>query len=164
MADLVALGERLGELIPDLKPVFLNLGAMSPVKLEAEGGFFGWVLKLVQQRKARPEEFQSLLGRAIQELEAMPRCERIRWLELLSYIHALVYHERDPLEHQNCREAIESSVRTDEHRQEVFVPDRENIEDGEHRDGRTRQRQRDVPVGTETSATVDRGGILDLLG
>ena len=35
-------------------------------------------------------------------------------------MHALVYHERDPVEHGSLQEKIEASVETDEHRQEVF--------------------------------------------
>jgi hypothetical protein len=42
-------------------------------------------------------------------------------LELLSYIHALVYHERDPAERLGLQEVIEASVRTDERRQEVVA-------------------------------------------
>ncbi len=49
----------------------------------------------------------------------MPDAERLRWLELLSYIMALVYHVRDPSEQPQLRKTIESSVRTDIHRQEI---------------------------------------------
>jgi len=88
--------------------------------LEAQCGFFGWVLRLIQQRKTRPREFQRLLNRVVQHLETMPQAERRRWLELLSYVMALVYHAREPSEWPNLQQAIEASVRTDEHRQEVF--------------------------------------------
>jgi hypothetical protein len=50
----------------------------------------------------------------------MPQTERRRWLELLSYVMALVYHAREPSEWPDLQQAIEASVRTDEHRQEVF--------------------------------------------
>jgi hypothetical protein len=50
----------------------------------------------------------------------MPQAERRRWLELLSYIMALVYHVREPSEWPSLQQAIEASVQTDEHRQEVF--------------------------------------------
>jgi hypothetical protein len=59
------------------------------------------------------------LRRVVAQLEGMPAAERLRWLELLSYIHALVYHERNPAEHEGLQGEIEASVRTDEHRQEV---------------------------------------------
>src|SRR5262249_21771013 len=51
--------------------------------------------------------------------ETMPRDERLRWLELLSYIQALVYHDREPSERQELRETIEASVQTEQHRLEV---------------------------------------------
>jgi len=49
----------------------------------------------------------------------MPAAERLRWLELLSYIHALVYHERNPSERPGLQETIAVSVATEQHRQEV---------------------------------------------
>ncbi len=78
------------------------------------------VLRLIQQRKSRPREFQRLLNRVVQHLESMPQAERRRWLELLSYITALVYHVREPSEWPSLQQAIEGSVQTDEHRQEIF--------------------------------------------
>ncbi len=44
---------------------------------------------------------------------------RLRWLELLSYIYALVYHERKRAEHTELQQKIEALVRTDLHRREV---------------------------------------------
>jgi hypothetical protein len=119
LVDLVEMGEQFVAVIPALDPHFLNLPALPANQLESEGGFFGWVLRLVQQRHARPAEFQDLLRRVVGHLEAMPAAERLRWLGLLSYVHALVYHERNPAEHGGLQEEIEASVRTDEHRQEV---------------------------------------------
>jgi hypothetical protein len=120
VADLIAMGARFGNAIPGLQPLFVNLRATPAEKLARAGGFFGRVLRLVQQRRARSKEFQDLLHWAVQQLEGMPQRDRRRWLELLSYVHALVYHERDPAEHRKLQETIEASLRTDEHRQEVF--------------------------------------------
>ena len=120
VSDLVEMGEKLGAMIPGLTPLFVNLSALPAVRLET-AGFFGWVLELVQQRRARQAEFQDLLGRVVGHLEAMPAAERFRWLELLSYIHALVYHERETREQSGLQTEIETSVATDEHRQEVFA-------------------------------------------
>ena len=103
-----------------MEPLFINLPVIAAEKLEEKGGFFGWVLRLIQQRKSRPREFQRLLNRVVQHLESMPEAERRRWLELLSYIMALVYHVREPSEWPSLQQAIEASVQTDEHRQEVF--------------------------------------------
>lgn len=61
----------------------LNLPAIAAETLEAKGGFFGWVLRLIQQRKSRPREFQRLLNRVVQHghgsihgrLASRARCE-----------------------------------------------------------------------------------------
>jgi hypothetical protein len=119
VADLVELGDLFAPLIPDLKPVFFNLNEKPANLLETAGGFFGWILRLVQQRQARPAEFQALLQEVVQHLEAMPTAERLRWLEFLSYIHAFVYHERSPTEWPDLQERIEASVQTDQHRRGV---------------------------------------------
>jgi hypothetical protein len=120
IVDLMEMGQRFASVTPDIQPLFINLMMTPAQKLETAGGYLGWVLRLVQQRHARPEEFQSLLTQVVQHLETMPAAERLRWLELLSYVHALVYHERDPSERPNLHETIETSVRTDKHRQEVL--------------------------------------------
>ena len=120
LVDLVQMGEQFESATPAMEPLFINLSALAAEKLEAEGGFFGWVLRLIQQRKSRPAEFQQLLNRVVQHLETMPAEARLRWLELLSYIMALVYPERDPSERPGLQDTIEVSVQTDEHRQEVF--------------------------------------------
>jgi len=49
----------------------------------------------------------------------MPEADRLRWLDLVSYIHAMIYHERRPAEHGRLHRAIEASVATDTHRQEL---------------------------------------------
>jgi len=43
------------------------------------------------------------IGGIVVHIEAMPSAEGYRWLELLSYLHALVYHDRGA----NEREALE---------------------------------------------------------
>ena len=98
LVDLVEMGERFESATPAMEPLFINLPVIAAETLEAQGGFFGWVLRLIQQRKSRPREFQRLLNRVVQHLETMPQAERRRWLELLSYIMALVYHVREPSE------------------------------------------------------------------
>jgi hypothetical protein len=62
----------------------------------------------------------------------MPDAERLRWLELLSYIMALVSHARDPSEWLELQKTIESSVRTDIHRQEIFEMRRTIAENSVH--------------------------------
>ncbi len=118
LVDLIEMGEKFHPVIPALDPIFLNLSALEARKLEAAGGF-GSVLRLVQGRRTRPAVFQELLRHVILSLETLPASERLRWLELLSYIHALVYHERKAREHAGLQQEIEASVQTEAHRQEV---------------------------------------------
>jgi hypothetical protein len=112
IVDLVDLGGKFGALIPALDPLFLNLSCVPAKKLEAIGGF-GWVLRLIQERHTRRAEFENLLCRVVEHLETLSGPERVRWLELLSYIHALVYYERNRTEHAELQQQIEASVRTD---------------------------------------------------
>jgi len=119
LADLVEMAERFRQFTPIFEPLFVNLPAMTPARLETAGGFFGRVLRLVQQREAQPRAFQHLLEQVVASLEEMPPAERLRWLELLSYIHALVYHERHGSEHARLQETIQASVQSELHQREV---------------------------------------------
>jgi hypothetical protein len=126
-----------------LEPLFINLTATPPSRLESAGGFFGWVLRLVQQRTAKPAEFQRLLQTTVQHLEAIPAPPRLRWLELLSYVHALVYNTRHQSEHERLQEMIESSARTEE-KQEVRRMEKtiaEALRDEGRREGELRARR-----------------------
>ena len=78
LLDLVEMGELLGDVIPGWKPLFLNLSTLSEQRLESAGGFFGWILRLLQQREARPAEFQQVIGRVVEHLETMQPSERAR--------------------------------------------------------------------------------------
>jgi hypothetical protein len=118
LAELVELGEEFVPMVPDADPLYLNLPEIAPAALEAAGPL-GWVLELIQQRRARPDEFRALVERAVRRLEEMPAGERQRWLELLSYIRVLVYHDRQSSEQEALREVLLASVRTDDRRREV---------------------------------------------
>jgi predicted transposase YdaD len=119
LEDLMELGQQFARVTPHLEPLYLNLGAMAPDRLVAQGGHFGQVLRLVQQRQAGTAEFRQLLREVVSDLERMPAQQRLRWLELLSYIRALVYHERSSREQALLEEVLEASVQTDEKRREV---------------------------------------------
>jgi predicted transposase/invertase (TIGR01784 family) len=119
LAELVALGERFRPVTPHLSPLFLNLRSFRLDELAAKGGSFGSVLQLVRDRRVRVREFRGFLEQALRTLERMPVTERARWLDLLSYLLALVYHERHAAEHRPLQEVIEASVQTDRERQEI---------------------------------------------
>ncbi len=99
--------------------MYLNLPELPPDRLEYEAGYFGWVLRLVQQRHTRIGEFRQLLRNVIEHLEVMETEDRARWLDLLSFVGAMIYHERSECEHVELHETIEDSVCRDESRREV---------------------------------------------
>jgi len=121
LQDLVLGGDRFQAEIPVMNPLLVNLPAFDPEKLEQEGGYFGRVFRLVQARKSRRNAFGRLLVRILGHLETMPPEDRLRWLEHLTYIQALIYHMREPSERAKLQAMIETAVRTDEVRQEMVA-------------------------------------------
>jgi hypothetical protein len=119
LADLFAGAGRFASLAPTLDPLFVPLRDMPARRLSGSGGYFGQLLRLVQGRREPEAIFRGLLDAVVQELESMPPKERPRWQGLLSYLHALVYYEREPGEHAGLQDRIEQSVRSERHRQEV---------------------------------------------
>jgi len=119
LIDLVPAGGPFASMTPTFSPVLVNLQDIAPEILESEGGYLGWVLELVQQRRERPGQFRELLQRVVEHLETMADVQRLRWLDLLSYLLALVYHERDPEERPTLQRTIETSVGTDTNRKEL---------------------------------------------
>jgi hypothetical protein len=117
--DLVELGEELPERIPAIQPLFLNVGRATRQELE-KGGPFGVLLRLIQQRRTRLPVFEETLREAVRAIEALAEEDRQRWLELLSYIDALLYYEREPAEQQPLRQTVIDTVQNDRHRQEVY--------------------------------------------
>ena len=86
----------------------------------AHGGVFGLVLSLVQQRRAPLPVFEQEMRKAVAAAEGLAEHDRERWLELLSYIEALIYNEREVLEREPLLEKVADAVQNDAHRKEVF--------------------------------------------
>lgn len=122
LADLLVRGNEFRAVTPIIeRPLFLNLPAVEGWRLERDGGFFGSVLRLIQQRKARRDEFGRLLEQVIRRLHAMPPDDRDRWRDLLSYIRAMIYHERSENEQPWLHEVVEDCVENEELRREVLA-------------------------------------------
>jgi hypothetical protein len=120
-AELLEADEDLAGLAPEFLPLFLNVSQASEAALGARGGAFGLLLRLVQQRRLRRSVFEATLRQVVRALEEqLADADRIRWLELLSYLSALIYHERERPEHEPMWRLVEESVQTDPHRREVF--------------------------------------------
>jgi hypothetical protein len=120
MAELVeGGGDDFRDVVPQLRPLFLNLAAFPAEELETSGGYFGWVLELIRLRHASADEFRATTARVVGHLEAMAEVERERWLLLLSYIGTMIHQERVRPEHQGLYELIGNSIRSDTRRREV---------------------------------------------
>ena len=119
LVKLTQAGEMFRDVLPELKPIFLNLSTTPDEQLRQKNGPFSQILRLMRRRHAKPAEFRTLLAESLRCLEEMPKAERLRWLELLTYVNAFVYHYREPAEQPGLHEVILNSVQTDELRQEV---------------------------------------------
>jgi hypothetical protein len=121
LADLIERGDEFREVTPIVeRPLFINLPELDAAKLERDGGFFGWILRLFQERRSRAKEFDELLERVVAHLDGMPAAERRRLGELLSYVRAMLYHERSDSEQSRLQEVMENSVQDEATRREVM--------------------------------------------
>jgi hypothetical protein len=69
LSELIEQDEDLSGLAPEFAPLFLNVGQIAGAELEARGGAFGLLLRLVQQRRVRRSVFEATLRRVVRALE-----------------------------------------------------------------------------------------------
>jgi putative YhgA-like transposase len=119
LPDLIRNGERFRRVTPVMECLFVNLPAVSNEVLEKGGGFFGWVLHVIRARQARPGAFSRLVDRVIGHILSMPPEEHARGEELLSYLYAFVYHEREECEKEPLLDRIEAAAWKPEHQREL---------------------------------------------
>ncbi len=112
-------GADFADVVPQFRPLFLNLAAVPAEELETSGGYFGWLLELIRLRHAPADEFRATTTRVVCHLEAMAEVERERWLLFLSYIGTMIHQERARPEHPGLYELIGNSIRSDTRRREV---------------------------------------------
>jgi hypothetical protein len=111
IGELVLQGHLVKEHLPSLEPVFFNLAATRPARLHSQAGALGWILHLFQQRRTREAAFRTLLRQAIGEVDRQTASERPRWQEMMWYVHALLYHERET-DAKQLAEHVRQSVRS----------------------------------------------------
>jgi predicted transposase/invertase (TIGR01784 family) len=138
--DLFTDVPEIAEYLPAIKPMFIPLRDTAATVLKQEGGAFGQILRLFQAREAQQDTFSVLLDEAVAELEKLPKSERVRWQELMSYLHALVYHVRSPNEHAELFARIEHAVRSERRRKETAEM-KETIADMLRAEGRAEGRK-----------------------
>jgi hypothetical protein len=83
-------------------------------------GSFGRLLRLILQRRTRLKVFEETLHEVVRALESLAEGDRERWSELLSYIDAMLYYEREPEEYRPLQQTVVVAVQNDVHRQEVY--------------------------------------------
>ena len=113
LADLIERGDEFRAVTPIVEqPLFLNLPEVAPATLESDGGY----LRL----GAAVDPAAHVAGRRVPELwsGSWPIWKPCRprnvsgWRELLSYVGAMVYHERNESEQASCRKRWNSRCRT----------------------------------------------------
>jgi hypothetical protein len=119
LSAIIERGDLFASVLPRLDPLFINLPALALDVLSQQGGYFGAVLQLVHERQLDAQEFQVLLHHIIEQLEGLSQQDRNRWKELLSFVSALVFHERKANEYRALRESIKAVVREKSRQKEV---------------------------------------------
>jgi Putative transposase, YhgA-like len=118
LAGVVEAGEMFADVIPEFKPLFLNLRHTADESLMRDGGFFGKILRLIKQRKAEPEVFRRVLEEVVGSLEKMTGPDSTRWRDFLYYIHVLLYHSRSGEEQKELNNVIDRSISEASHQKE----------------------------------------------
>jgi predicted transposase/invertase (TIGR01784 family) len=116
----------LMDLPPELEPyqphhqvLFLPLKGVAPQDLTQSGHPFGWVLRVIQKEEASREELTEALMRAMEYLESLSSDEAGMWEKLVYYLVLLIYHRRDPSEHEMLLEQMKGRIRAHFHQEEV---------------------------------------------
>jgi hypothetical protein len=119
LLDLMDDAEVFREVTPAFKPLFVSLPDETEQALEQGGGYFGQVLALTRARNDKSAAFAQRLDRTVTKVQELKGAERLRRLELLSYVEAFVYNLREQSEHQMLRQRIDAALKDDEARLEV---------------------------------------------
>lgn len=112
-AELTAGQELLGRVLPTIRPLFLNLSAIPVARLRQAGLSFARILELFRERDVDYEDLQGLLSEIMHDLQDLPRHEHERWLNLMNYLIAMVYHYREADEQPRLLGIIDQSVADD---------------------------------------------------
>ena len=110
MRHLVHHGALFGDMIPSIKPAFVNLHDAPTRSLQNKVGAFGWVLWLIQQKHSKVAEFRDVLRQVVARIDPLHEQNPARWRHLLWFAHALVYHARVEEERQHAADFIRSTV------------------------------------------------------
>jgi hypothetical protein len=113
MAELVLQGKLFEKRLPTLEPEFVNLSTTGSGVLQTKPGLFGWVLWLIQQKRQKQAGFSDVLRQVAVRVHRLHDANPGRWDSLLSFMHALIYHDRETAEHEALVEILRSTARKD---------------------------------------------------
>ena len=113
------LPRALEPFIPHHKTLFLNLKATAPEKLTAEDHPFGWILRVIQNERGPTDMLMDELKNAVENIDDLTREDRTQWLMAVHYILLLIYHRREPDEHNQLTDLVYQSVKNRNRREEV---------------------------------------------
>jgi hypothetical protein len=119
LTDLIHSGEQFKAVSPRLTPLYLNLPGTPESQLTELGGYFGYLLRVFKRRRSSARQFAEAVEQLVRHLESLPEEQRDVWFDLLSYVHALIYYERRPSEHQRLIDTIQASIENDQRQREV---------------------------------------------
>lgn len=119
LADLVLGGQLFGRWLPAMESVFISLRELGLERLAEEGGAFGQVLRVLLRKNTPSGVFRVVFREAVEGVDRLPEQEQNRWYELLSYLRALMYNERQESEHEGLKSIVEASARSEQRQQEV---------------------------------------------
>ena len=111
MAELVLQGKLFEKRLPTLEPEFVNLSTTGSGVLQTKTGLFGWVLWLIQQKRQKQAGFSDVLHQVATRVHRLHDTKPGRWDSLLSFMHALIYHDRETAEHEPLVEILRSTAR-----------------------------------------------------
>ena len=109
-AELTDAYAALEPVLPAIRPLFLNLNAIAESQLKLTETPFGCVLEVLRTREAPTAEFQQTVAEATRELGKIARREHERWLDLMSYLMAIVYHYREAAEQPQLFELLHQTA------------------------------------------------------
>lgn len=110
LEELFEAGEIFRDVLPGIKPLFLNISFLDEKLLERPDRLFGWVLRAIQERSADGQTFESILQKILRVGAVWPETEIERWKTMLTYLAAFVYHYRGETEHLRLESEIESAA------------------------------------------------------
>jgi len=134
---LMDVPEEFERFVPSHETLFLNLHAIAPEQLTAKEHPFGWIARILKKEKAKSEALISELKQAVEKIDKLTVEQRIQWLRAIHYILLLIYHRREPEEHEQLTEIVLKSVQNRRRQEEVSQMGRTIaqafIEEGEQR-------------------------------